>query len=271
MKTTISAAIITKNEATMIEACLKGLGWCDEIVIIDDNSTDKTTSIAENYGAKIISFSHPSFARKRQEALKRTKSDWIFYIDADERITPQLAKEIKVNIETHTADVFTLCRDNIFYGKKLENGGWQEDEVERVFFKKNLEGWFGDIHESPRYAGIKKTLHSPLIHLSHRNTISGLLKTSAWTPMEAQALYDSKLPKVTFITIMRKMIMEFIRRIFFKNGYKDGQTGLIEGLIQAINKALVYIQVWELQQKPSISDLYLQKEKEIESLWQKQM
>lgn len=270
MNTTITAIIITKNEESMIEHCLETLSWCNEIIVIDDTSTDKTAAIAENFGAKVISFSHPSFGRKRQEALKRAKSEWIIYIDADERVTPKLAKEIQVNIETHSADVFALHRDNIFYGKKLAYGGWQQDILERIFHKASIQGWSGDIHESPVYSGAKKELHSPLIHLSHRDTVSGLLKSAAWTPMEAKALANSNIPKVTFLTIMRKSVMEFIRRVIQKKGYKDGETGLIEGLIQAINRALVYIQVWEMQQKPSLDEIYELKEKEISNLWQKE-
>lgn len=267
MKPTITAIIITKNEENMISECINTLLWCDEILVIDDNSTDKTSQKAEALGAKIISFSNPSFARKRQEAIKRSKSEWLLYIDADERVTPQLAKEIQVNIETKTASVFSLCRDNMFYGKTLTFGGWDNDTVERLFYKDALESWYGDIHESPKYSGTKKILHAPLIHMSHRSTIDGLLKTAAWTPIEAKALFDSNKLEVTPLTIFRKGCMEFIRRAILKKGYKDGQTGIIEAIIQGINRALVYIQVWELQQNPPIANQYIKKEKEIQELW----
>lgn len=268
-KQTISALIIAKNEETMIENCIKSLSWCSEIIVIDSGSTDKTREIAESYGASVISFKHDSFARLREEALKRATSQWVIYIDADERVTPILAKEIMVNIETTSAEAFRLTRENIYFGKKFEWGGWQDDKVERVFKKESLMGWTGDIHESPNFKGELIDLKTKLLHFTHRNTVSGLIKTANWTPIEAGELYKSNVSPVTFVTLMRKGCMEFFRRAIFKKGYKDGQEGLIEALIQGINRILVYIQVWELQQNPSIKEKYNKKEAEILSLWKK--
>ncbi|PJC42969.1 MAG: hypothetical protein CO040_01705, partial [Candidatus Pacebacteria bacterium CG_4_9_14_0_2_um_filter_36_8] len=80
----ISAIILTKNEAPMLEVCIKSLHWCDEILVVDNGSIDETVSLAEQLGARVLNFSHPSFARKRNEALKHAKGDWVLYVDADE-------------------------------------------------------------------------------------------------------------------------------------------------------------------------------------------
>lgn len=267
---TISALIIAKNEATMIENCIRSVEWCDEVIVIDDGSIDETREIAESLGSHVISFKHDSFSRLREEALKRAKSSWVFYIDADERVTPTLAKEIKVMMETSDASVFRVQRDNIYFGKKFKAGGWQDDWVERVFKKSELKGWFGEVHESPKYEGALIDLKTQLIHFTHRDVISGLTKTAAWTPIEAKALYKSGVKEVKLCTLFRKGFMEFLRRAVLKKGYKDGTPGLIEAVIQGINRILVYIQVWELQQKPSISEKYIAKESEIIDLWKKQ-
>jgi glycosyltransferase involved in cell wall biosynthesis len=264
---TISALIIAKNEEKMIANCIKALLWCNEIIVVDDGSIDKTREIAENLGAKVITFKHSSFSRLREEALKRATSDWVIYIDADERVTPILSKEIKVMIETSHASVFRIRRKNVYFGKNFKWGGWQDDWVERVFEKGSLLGWSGEVHESPNYAGDVIDLKTSLIHFTHRDTVSGLLKTAAWTPIEAQALYKSNIAPVGIWTIFRKGFMEFLRRAIFKRGYKDGVEGVIEAIIQGINRALVYIQVWELQQKPSIQERYQQKEEKIMSDW----
>ncbi len=266
----ISALIIAKNEALMIENCIKSVAWCDEVLVIDDGSTDETRDIAESLGATVISFKHDSFSRLREEALKRAKSAWIFYIDADERVTPTLAKEIKVLMETSDASVLRVQRDNSYFGKKFTAGGWQDDWTKRVFLKSALVGWFGDVHESPKYTGPVVDLQTKLIHFTHRDVVSGLLKSAAWTPIEAKALYKSGVADVTLFTLLRKGFMEFFRRAFLKKGYADGMEGMVEALIQGINRILVYIQVWELQQKPSISDKYKEKESEIIALWKKQ-
>lgn len=268
-RSTISALVIARNEESMIENCLKSLSWCNEIIVVDSGSLDNTREIAEGCGASVISFKHNSFSRLREEALKRATSQWIIYVDADERVSPTLAKEIMVNIETTGAKVFRLSRENIYFGKKFKWGGWQNDKVERVFKKESLIGWTGDIHESPNYKGELIDLKTKLLHFTHRNTVSGLIKTANWTPIEANELYKSNVSPVTFFTLMRKGCMEFFRRAILKKGYKDGLEGLIEALIQGINRVLVYIQVWELQQKPSIKEKYNQKEEEIISLWKK--
>ena len=267
IKPKISALIIARNEELMIDNCINSVKWCDEIIVIDSGSTDKTREIAESYGAKVISFKHKSFSRLRNEALKRATLDWVIYIDADERVTPTLAKEIMVNIETSDASVFRLSRENIHLGKKFLWGGWQNDSIERVFKRDVLAGWFGDIHESPNYKGKLIDLKTKLIHLTHRSTAEGLIKSGNWTPIEAKELFKAGIPSVTFLTLLRKGFMEFFRRAIVKKGYKDGNEGLFEAVIQGINRVLIYIQVWELQQNPSIKDKYTKKENEINKLW----
>jgi len=268
-KIDISALIIAKNEEEMLAGCLSSLSWCREVVLIDDGSTDKTREIAESYGAKVISFKHSSFSRLREEALKRASYPWVFYIDADERVTPTLAKEIAVNIETNSADAFRISRENVFFGKKLAWGGWQDDKVERVFRKTKLSGWHGKVHETAKYSGKLLDLDTRLLHLTHKDVVSGLIKTANWTPIEASELFLANTPKVTFLTLVRKGWMEFFRRAVVRKGYKDGITGLVEAVIQGINRVLVYIQVWELQQKPSIKEKYQKLEKDLLKKWQK--
>jgi glycosyltransferase involved in cell wall biosynthesis len=266
-KPTITAVVITKNEQDMIEACLDCLTWCNEVLVIDNGSTDATSDLAEKKGAKIVSFKHNSFARVRTEALKVVSSDWIVYIDADERVTPELAKEILVNIETGSYAALSVMRTNYFFGEKFEGGGWQTDKVTRVFLKPSVSGWQGSIHETPEYTGTEKTLSFPLIHFSHRTVVSGLYKSAAWTPLEAELFIKANEPPVTFAKIVKKGVSEFIKRAYLKKGYKDGTAGMIEALIQGINRMFVYMQVWELQQKPPIEKKYANLEKHIKEKW----
>jgi glycosyltransferase involved in cell wall biosynthesis len=270
MKPSISAIIIAKNEELMIANCIEGLRWCDEIVVLDNGSIDRTNAIAEKLGAKIVSYSTRSLADLRNYAIKKAKGDWLFYIDADERVTPQLAKEIAVHAETNSANALTIYRQNLMYGKLFHHGGWQKEQVTRVFRTSALQGWQGDIHESPIFEGQATTLHSELLHLTHRNTRDGLLKSIDWTPIEARLLFEAKTPPVTLMTLLRKGGMEFLRRAILRQGWKDGMAGWIESLIQGINKILVYVQLWELQQQPTLEEIYQQKEREILQLWQKE-
>ncbi len=263
----ITAVIIAKNEESMLPGCLNSLRWCQEILLIDTGSTDKTAEIAEQQGAKVIHFQHPSFAKLRNEAVKHVSTEWFIYIDADERVTPTLAKEIGVTIETKQTAALSMARRNIFFGTELMYGGWAEDTVTRAFHKSADVEWFGDIHESPRYQGECVALKSQLVHFSHRNVSSGLIKSAAWTPIEARLLADSSIPNVNLLTVLRKGFGEFLRRVIKYRGYKDGQVGLMEATIQAINRMLVYIQVWERQQSPTIADKYQKLEQELADMW----
>ncbi len=265
----LTAVIIAKNEEKMLPACLETLTWCDELLLIDCASTDQTAQIADTYGAKVIGFDHPSFAKIREKALESVTTDYLFYIDADERVTPALAKEILVHLENQDCQVMEINRENICYGRKFAYGNWQNDRVLRVFHRKNLKGWQGEIHESPIYSGQPCLLTYPLIHLTHRSTKDNLFKSAQWTIKEASLIAASKeTKKVTFFTILRKGMMEFYRRAFKFKGYKDGLAGLIEALVQGMNRMLVYIQVWELQEKPSLEDRYHKQEMKVKKLWQ---
>ncbi|MGD9129806.1 MAG: glycosyltransferase family 2 protein [Candidatus Woesebacteria bacterium] len=265
----ITAIIIAKNEEKMIKNCLKTVLWCQEILIIDNGSTDDTVKIAEDFRAKVISMELNSFAKLRNTSLKRVKTDWMFFIDADERVTPTLAKEILVQIETCKCSALRMKRKNICYGHEFKHGNWDKDFVTRIFKTDKFKTWYGDIHESPSFEGKVQDLQTTLIHLTHRNTTDGLRKTINWTKIEAELLFKANIKPVTFKTILRKGIMEFIRKAIFAKGYKDGLAGLIEALVQAINKFLIYIQVWEMQQKPSLADQYEKYELKIKNLWKK--
>lgn len=264
---TITAVVIAKNEAEMIEACLDCLQWCDEVLVIDNGSTDNTSDLAEKKGAKVVAFKHDSFSKIRSEALKFISTDWLVYIDADERVSPELAKEILVNLETESSSALAFLRQNYFFGQKFNHGGWQSDTVIRVFHKNSITGWQGKVHETPEFKGTEKVLSFPLIHFTHRNVVSGLYKSAAWTPIEADLLFKAGEPPVTVRKIIKKGFSEFVKRAYLKNGYKDGSAGLIESLIQGINRMLVYMQVWELQQKPSAEKKYHSLEKEIKEKW----
>ncbi len=270
-KPTIAAIIITKNEEKMLANCLETLSWCDQVIVIDNGSDDRTVSIAEQLKAKVFSKVTSSFSESRNYGLEKAKNfDWIFYIDADERVSPTLAKEILVQIETTSADALKMNRENMMYGKVFKHGGWQNDVHTRVFRTSVFAGWFGDIHESAKLSSEPVLLHSSLLHLTHRNTIDGLKKTISWTPIEARLLYEGGTAEVRKSTLIRKGVMEVIRRYILKRGSQDGMEGWIESVVQGINRILVYIQLWELQQKPSLEDNYIHEEKQLLELWKKE-
>lgn len=264
----ISAVIITKNEEEMIANCIASLSFVSEVVVVDSGSNDNTNAIALREGAKVIKAPKGNFATWRNIGLQEATGDWILYIDADERVTPKLAKEITTTLRFTSNSAFALRRNNIHFGKWMEHGGWETDVIVRLFRKEKLKRFEGEVHEHAIVDGPVAQLTEPLVHLTHRGLEDGLMKSVVWTDIEARLLLEAHTPKVKPFTLIRKPLMELIRRLILKKGYKDGMEGWVESFQQAMNRFLVYGRLWELQQQPSIPEKYQRLEKEINRLWQ---
>ncbi len=262
MSKKITIVIIAKNEAENLKKLLPLLNWA-EVLVIDNNSSDETEKVINDFGVSYLKTKKDNFAEIRNLALEKVETDYIFYLDADERITNELKNEILSLVDDKSLEVAKLKRDNFFYGEKIYYGGWQNDYVTRIFRKDLLKKWNGEIHESPEFTGSEKVLKSSLWHFTHRKTEDNLRKSSEWTIKEARLLAKKEKNKVTAFLILRKMMMEFFRRYIRDKGYNDGMLGFVEALVQSINRALVYIQVWELQQEPTIERKYEQWEDEV--------
>lgn len=264
---TISVIIITRNEEGMIANALGSVPFAGEVIVVDSGSQDNTVEISRREGAKVIETKGGSFADWRNKGLKEATGDWVLYLDADERVTPKLAREIEETLRFTSSTAFALNRNNIHFGKWLRNGGWERDSVVRLFHRQSLKHWEGDVHEHAVVLGAQGQLKEPLVHLTHRNLADGLKKSITWTDIEARLLLEAGAAKVTPLTLMRKTAMEFLRRLVFKKGYKDGMEGWVESMQQAMNRFFVYERLWELQQRPSLEEKYDRYEKEIMKMW----
>lgn len=253
MKKKISVVIITRNEEEMIEGCLKSVAWADEVLVVDGDSTDKTLAIAAKYQARIITqeVKEKDFAAWHNQGKKVATGEWLFKLDADERLTPELTKEIKSIIQNLTSDIsaYAVPRQNILLGKTMKFGGWYPDYQIRLFKKDKLITWKGKLHENPFFEGDLGYLKQPLIHVTHRDLSSMVEKSKEWSKIEAQLLFKAHHPPVTWWRILRVMVSEFFDRFVKKQAWRDGVIGWIEGLFQVFNKFLIYGQLWEIQNK----------------------
>lgn len=269
-KLPITVVVLTKNEEQMIVNCIETVQWCQEIVVIDSQSTDSTAALAKRAGAIVYTTDKDSFAERRNYGLTKVRTPWVFYLDADERVTPDLMMEIKSAIRDGSINALRLHRHNYHYGKMMNYGGWEKDQLVRIFRTEALTTWSGKVHESAQFSGQEKLLKASLVHLTHRNMVEGLYKTISWTHDEAQLLFEAHHPPVTRFTLLRKTIMEFLRRAFFWHGKKDGMEGWIEAMVQAMNKFIVYEQLWELQQTPTLREKYQKLDEDIIRQWENQ-
>lgn len=244
----LSVVMLTHNNAAIIGACLQSLKFADEIVVVDDNSTDTTVKIAAGLGAKVFPRKLISFAAQRNFGLSQAKYPWVLMIDSDERITEDLAQEIKTKVGREEFSAYRLKRQNYFFGRKVLHGGYWPDWQTRLFLVKDFQKYTGAVHESPDYSGKRGDLHNALIHYSHNNIRECLKKSAVWTAREAEAFIRAGHPPITWWRLLKVMVWEFCYRYFKRLGFLDGYVGLVESLIQAMNRFYVYQQVWEKQQ-----------------------
>lgn len=242
----ITAIIITKNNEDLIADCIDSVAFCDEVLVIDDGSTDKTPDIAAYKNARVISYSTGSFAEKRNFGLQKAKYEWIFYIDADERVDKKLESAIKEQIEKRKNDfvAFRVNRKNFYLG----NHEWPTIEhLERLFKKKHLKEWVGALHETAKVDGAIGELDGYLLHYTHRDLTSMLQKTIAWSAIEAKLRYDANHPQMTWWRFPRVMFTAFYDSYVKQQGWKVGVVGLIESMFQMFSMFITYARLWEMQ------------------------
>ncbi len=263
----LTAIVIAKNEEMMIVNCLETLRWANEIILLDTGSTDRTKGIARRAGATVVQATGKNFSAWRNEAAQHATGDWLLYIDADERVTPALAKAIQSRIRRPDFDAYTLKRNNIHYGRWMQHGGWENDALLRLMRRDRLKNWVGDVHEHAEIVGRLGAIEEPLVHLTHRSLFDGLRKSIEWTDTEAQLLLDANHPRVGPLRLIKIVVFDFGKRVGWQLAWKDGAEGLIEAMIQTMNRFLVYVRLWELQQKPPLPKRYERIEEEIQKQW----
>ena len=198
----LTAIIIARDEELMLGGCLKSLGWMDEIVLVDGGSIDRTIEIAKKYKSKIVKLSRQkviNYSKPRNLGLKKASGEWVFYIDADERVTKELAGEIKAVLKNPKFQHYAIPRKNIVLGKELRYGGQRPDYVKRLFSKRELKGWKGKLHEEPLISGEIGHLKNRLTHEKHETLAEMVEKTNRWSDIEARLMFDAGHPKMNIL------------------------------------------------------------------------
>lgn len=246
----LSVVIITKDSADKIKDCLESArSITSDILVIDGGSIDGTVKIAERYGARVIKQLGRGYSDWRNQGIKEARGEWIFYLDSDERVTPELAREIESLITGHKLAFFAYAipRRNIILGKEMKHGGWWPDYVKRLYKKSALKKWVGDLHEEPVFEGKMGHLKNPMVHLKHSSLSEMIEKTNQWSEIEAKLLFDASHPKMSWWRFFRIMLTEFWYRMVIKKGFLDGVEGVIYAIYQMWSKFVTYAKLWEMQ------------------------
>lgn len=249
----ISVIIITRNEEKMLPDALASVKWADEILIVDTGSEDKTVEIAKKHKARVVNSHGKHFSEWRNKGLKEAKGDWILYLDADERITPELKKEITKVIEQDKGTAYAIPRRNIILGKEFKHGGFWPDYVKRLYKKSSLNKWTGELHEEPDFKGEMKHLINPMLHIKHETFSEMVEKTNTWSEVEAKLLFESGHPDMNVPRFISAMGREFFYRMIKKAGFLDGAEGIMFAMYQVYSRFVSYAKLWELQERERLS------------------
>jgi len=230
----LSACIIPFNEADRIEACLRSVSFCDEIVVVDAHSTDGTRELAAALGARIIERDWPGFRSQKQFAVDAARHDWVLCLDADERVSAVLRAEILALKAQGFAPAagFSVPRITDYFGRFLRHGNAYPDRLVRLFDRRR-GGWSGhEIHENTRVQGRTGRLHGRLEHYSYRSLADHQNRMQRYAELMAQAMYE-RGQRCGLTPVVLNPQWRFVRGYLLRLGFLDGWRGLLFALIEA--------------------------------------
>lgn len=234
----ITAIVLTKNEEKNIKECLDGLKWCDELLVIDDNSEDNTTKIAKECGAKVLDHSlNDDFAAQRNFGLTKAQSEWVFFVDADERVSKKLGNEIEEKIkEDNKVEGYYLKRNDYFLSRLLRYGETGSLRILRLG-RINSGKWNRRVDEVWEVKGQTETLENPLLHFSHPNLVQFLESINKRSTLNARYLFENN--KNLDIFEWFKPFLKFIQNYLLKLGFLDGVQGFIFAVLMSLHSFMV--------------------------------
>jgi glycosyltransferase involved in cell wall biosynthesis len=245
----ISVVITVLNEQKRIQDCLESIKWADEIVIVDDGSTDRTIEIAKKYTDTIIPHKSEGYVEpSRNFAISKATGDWILVLDADEQVPASLATKLQEIATNGTkAECVRIPRKNIIFNKWMQHTGWWPDYNIR-FFKKGSVTWPNKIHSKAEVHGLVIDLgpqeETALIHYNYDTVSQFLRKLDSYTTVTAnERLSEHKT--FHWQQIVQLPVQEFLSRYFARKGYKDGLHGLVLSLLEGFYEFITCLKVWE--------------------------
>lgn len=250
----ISATVITFNEAANISDACKSLEWADEILVVDSHSTDQTRALAEACGARVISRDWPGFAAQKQFAVEQAANDWIFSLDADERVSDELKTSIlklRYTPENELADGYRIARRAQYQGRWIKGGGWYPDWQLRLF-RRSMGRWESrHIHESVKMkpdARVGK-LAGDLLHYSVKDSAQHhRMIGERYAPLAAQQMFEAGR-QTSPLRIATAAPAAFLQSYVLKGGFRDGLAGLSIASFAAHHAFLKHLMLWEKQKE----------------------
>lgn len=248
----ISATVITLNEEHNIADALKSLAWADEIIVVDSESTDHTVEIARQFTERIFVRPWPGYAQQKNFAAEQAANNWIFNLDADERISSELEREIEA-LKSHAASdavAFEMPRLTWYLGRWIKHSGWYPDYKLRLY-DKTKGRWVGDyVHESVSVYGRVERLAGDLLHYTVRNSSDHHQRLDRYTTLAAKEQFSNG-KRASISSLLFSPAGSFLRSYILKRGFLDGIPGLAISCFAAHYVFLKNLKLWEMSKQNS--------------------
>jgi glycosyltransferase involved in cell wall biosynthesis len=244
----LSCTVLCFNEESNLEDCLKSVSWCDELVIVDSFSTDRTLEIAKQFTPLVFQNRFEGFARQRLFSFAKTSHEWILYIDADERLSPDLQTEIQhvLSQETLDTDGFELPRLNFYFGGAVRHGEIYPDYQLRLFRKSKFTMETLAVHESAKVSGRVERLTHNLIHFTATDWRIYARKQDHYTTLEAEKKFSTLQPISACAPLLRAA-SGFVKKYLLKKSMLDGVAGFGYAYFHARDRYLLYKKMRAMQ------------------------
>ncbi len=245
----LSVVIITKNEEKNIKDCLESVKWADEIIVIDAESLDKTVEIARQYTDKVFIKPWSGFGPQKNWGISKAQYEWVFIIDADERVSPELRDEILITINKPTKiSAFQVPRKNFLLGKWFKYKGEYPNYQLRLFKKQKARYNDVQIHENLIIDGEIGYLKNPLLHFSIKSIEDYFKKFNYYTTLAAIEKSKKKKTKVRIWDLLFRPIIIFVKMYFIKQGFRHGREGFIFSSLDSFFTYVKYLKLLDIQE-----------------------
>ncbi len=245
---TLSALVLTKNEARRIERCLRSLEWADEIVIVDDESDDDTVEICRRYTGNVVIHRMEGFGAQRNLGIERARGDWILSLDADEVVPADLRDEILHSLRT-AGDVtgFYVLNKIMFLGRWMRHGDWYGKVYpgHLRLFRRGSGCFTPGVHERLEHRGPTRVLRNATEHYTIESVSDYLAKMSRYTDLEAENLLQSGKLGSPIYGLVYRPLRRFVSLYVAKAGFLDGAHGLVLSVLTSFHLFLAYAKGWE--------------------------